>query len=253
MAYARRIYRKIYWNRVVLLIAALSFIVCAVILGLVYGLGAGKSGGAAAQTVPPYSYYAVSTGTYPTRAEAVTAGMTLRQRGGAGYILTDENGFTVLASVYQKEGDAQTVADRLTAEGTAAEVYVCAAPALRLSYPDGAVPDAAYLELFAAPHAWFEPLARLDADLTRGDASEGYAALTVSRLSSRVSGGFARLPLYAGYPAADELGELYARLTQAFSDAAAYTFSPSLSVNIKYLMCGISDAYAKCAAVLAAL
>ena len=58
-----------------------------------------------------YEYYMVAVA-YPTRETAQAGVLLSESNGGAGYLLSDENGFTVLSGVYTDKAGAQKVVDK---------------------------------------------------------------------------------------------------------------------------------------------
>ncbi len=67
-------------------------------------------------------YYAVQTGIYTDRKTAELYAKSLRSRGGAGYVMYD-GVYRVVASVYTKALQAQTIAERMGKAGTDATVF----------------------------------------------------------------------------------------------------------------------------------
>ncbi len=88
--------------------------------GITAATGSPAPSGASQETVnekivlPDLTVYALQTGVFAEQVNADEAATLAKQRGGAGYILTDGN-MRVLLSAYKTEAEAKSVADNLKA------------------------------------------------------------------------------------------------------------------------------------------
>lgn len=71
----------------------------------------------------PMQFYAVQLGAYSTQESADAQAKLVRERGGAGYVLSDGN-FRVLAGGYAEKADAETVKAQLETQGQDVYLYV---------------------------------------------------------------------------------------------------------------------------------
>ena len=74
-------------------------------------------------TVLTYDYYCVQTGIYNTKQTAEYYAFQNQAKGGAGYVFADQE-YRVIASVYKKEKEAQTVANRLALSGVDGKIFL---------------------------------------------------------------------------------------------------------------------------------
>jgi len=235
----RRVYREIYWRRIILIIVLLSVIVCGVGLYMLYG----KNAVAAKKhmTVPSGAYHYVYMGTYATMAEARSAAVSLRLAGGAGYILNDEAGFRTAAAVYKNRTDAVSVAARLKSEGIDAEVLTVQSEAFKIEIITAEAEARELAAYFSYLHELFDSVYRIGADLDGQKITESHAVLSLAALSNKVSQKHSELTAYIAYPAAAHIGRTYSALSELFFDALNFSLSQSAGGNIKYLLCGIAD------------
>lgn len=78
--------------------------------------------------------YAVCMGVFDNGAAAEKFALLLKERGGAGYVLSDGGRFLTLAAAYGSEADAVKVSDRLKEEGENASVIDLSLKAENISF-----------------------------------------------------------------------------------------------------------------------
>lgn len=83
-------------------------------------------------------YYAVQLGSYSSESQALAASQTIRQMGGAGYIVMDGS-YRIIAAVYPEEEQAQSV--MANAKQFSPEQYVIAIPEIALNFSDKKVKE----------------------------------------------------------------------------------------------------------------
>ena len=246
MPKTRRVYREIYWSRIVIGITLLSFAVCGVMLYFVFSRAAPGT-----LIIPPRGFFYVSTGSYDTRSEAIRGAAPLRAMGGAGFILNDGQSFKTIAAVYANGRDAGSVAARLTEEGFSAEVIARETPVLRIPASD-AEEAKAFAAFFLEVHELFEAVFRLSVDLDERRIAESHAVLSLTRLRANLVRRLSELGAFEdSFPESASVKALYNALITLFTDAVSFSSAASVQSDIRYLLCGIADGYYKTITFLA--
>ena len=65
-------------------------------------------------SIPQYTLYAVCTSGYQTKIQADEDAVQIQMQGGAGYVWTSGNEYTLIASVYENESDAKKVLTQIS-------------------------------------------------------------------------------------------------------------------------------------------
>ena len=69
-----------------------------------------------------YTLYAVSLGSYPSQTQADDYAVSVRAKNAGGYVYKNNGKFFVIASIYEKKNDAESVAENLSTAGNSAEI-----------------------------------------------------------------------------------------------------------------------------------
>ncbi|MCL2797740.1 MAG: hypothetical protein FWD58_06775 [Firmicutes bacterium] len=245
--YRRRVHREIYWGRVFLSVFLISGIISGAVLFVVFGRDCGALSGCVPAksyvTVPAIAYHYVAAGTYSTKAEAVKSSLSLKNAGGAGYVLSCQEGFRTVAAVYRSSADAVTVSARLIGEGVSAELYSVSCKAAKIEI----VSTEAQAKEFAAHFTYlcelFDSIYRIVLDLDADKITESHAYMQVSALKTKVGQKYAGLSAYSDYTAASQAIFAYSQILDLLSGTLDYAFGTSFPVNLKYSICALSDIY----------
>ncbi len=225
--------RRIYFGRVVALISVLCFAVCGAMLIL-----ARKNGVRSVMKINSEKYFFVSVASTEFVADASEKALALKNSGGAGYILNDGN-FLVMAAVYSNEGDAATVAKRLSDAGMPALVYEFFTPELKVEYTDDKSRNAKVSELFSYPKTLVGELETLSRSIDASEISEPLALLTVEKLRKKMQNKADGIGDSDGeYTNALKL--MYSRFDNAFVNALGYGGNGGVRSAVKELACAIA-------------
>ncbi len=82
-------------------------------------------------------FYGVSVGCYASEATANYFASSVKNRGGCGGVLNDNNQFYVFAAVYTSKADASSVAAKIVENGEDASVYTFTLPKIKIKISEG--------------------------------------------------------------------------------------------------------------------
>lgn len=229
----RRSVRRIYFGRVVALVCALCFAVCAAML-----IFASKNGSVNVMKIKSEEYFFVTTASTEFVSDASEKALALKNAGGAGYILNDGN-FHVAAAVYLSKGDAATVAKRLCDSGISALVYELSTSEVKVGYSDDKSRNAKVSELFSYPKTLVGEIESLSRSVDASEISEPLALLTAEKLRSKTRNKAAEAESLDG-DFAPALWLMYARFDNAFENCLAFGKSGGVRSAVKELACAVA-------------
>lgn len=227
----RRSVRRIYMGRIVALVSVLCLTVC--ILLLVFAPSRRGT-----FEIKQHNYFFVTTASTEYSSDATEKALAIKRAGGAGYILNDGT-FRVMAAVYSNEGEAATVAKRLSENGVSATVYELATEKLKFTAHEDKQKNAEIAELFAYPKSVAEKLETLSREYDAAETSEALALLEIENLRASVKKKSALL----ADSNSDEftvLKLMYGRFDEAFARCLSAQSRISVRSAIKELSCAIA-------------
>jgi len=240
MARRKKIYRQIYWNRILIGIMVCSLLVCGSVLFLIFRRQAQGT-----LNIAGLQVFLVSTASHDTLLLANQNAAHIRGMGGAGFVLNDGTAFRTVVSSYRSRRDAELVANRLMLEeGFEAEIFMRQVPNVRIPASEQAQADelGAYFSFVLQA---FDTLYRSVLDLDAQRILESHALTILNRTRATFAQKLFVLPNLAPYFEVfiPEIHELYSHINRLFGEAMDLRFGTRLSGNIRYLKTAIIEGY----------
>lgn len=130
--------------------------------------------------LPAIEIYMLQTGVFESRESAREKAESLRAMGAAGYVYDDSGSFRLIAAAYSDEASAQSVRDRLIAEGVECGIYKVTGKEVGLivtASPERLLPIRTAFGLVSDISAQLDELA-IDFDANARGTDHGLAVLT---------------------------------------------------------------------------
>jgi len=196
-------------------------------------------------TISQRRFYLVSISRHESLHEANRDALSIRNMGGAGFVLHGNDAFYVIVAVYRSRREANGVKERLVLEeGFLATVFVRIVPRIRISVGDSGKANT-ILQLITHPISLIDSLTTLSFDLSARRITEMHALFLLNSKRNNLlilSGRINELSLEFPNLTAP-LQEFYSTMLSAFSSAGNLSFAPTLSVNILHLVPLIIESY----------
>ena len=132
-------------------------------------------------TLKEKDYYAISSEEFISEAEAGAHARTIKQRGGAGFLMKRDTNFTVIVAVYNNMDDCILVKENLLTQGLRAEIFTITMPKKSISglnNTDRTNIKAVYEYFFSL----YKTLYNISAELDKGSKKHNEAALDFAAL-----------------------------------------------------------------------
>lgn len=226
----RRVVRTFNFNRILAFVMVVCFAVALLLVLSSLRFGAGST------AVKARTLYFVTMGDSETENDAYALANDCSKKGGAGYVVK-ENVFKVVAGVYTKKTDADSVVDRLKADIPAAGAAARTIVKIKLKKGDDALVDALHFCAYTAVDSLYDCVSALD----KKQISQALAVKRCELLTADA----ARCGALAASCDADaklraSVCALLSQVEAAIKSAGEKSDYP-LSARLRYALCLIAD------------
>ncbi len=190
--------------------------------------------------IPAKSWYYISFYTRTAETEAAISAHSVKETGGAGYLINDGQ-FRVVAAVYKSESDAKSVAAKQTLE---AEIYKLAVPGMKISAFGDKETDKTVKKAFSYYETVYDAVNTALIDFEKGQSTESALLHTLNDIRQGISEERFALEKVLAQSSSYEVNALSDCLASAADtlDNAVLGYGDSiilLSARVRYALCEI--------------